>query len=363
MSETRSRAERRLQVRAASGEDVWYPVATGESPQSAARTAQDDGHPARRARSLGNRVGTFVRLTARPVGQVIPFLEPAVRVRTRSFHVQFAHLDYRQPHGEHVGIAVIPARATKPAKQIGVVLGNPGTPGVSGVDFVLGGISVPAFARLRERFDIVSFDPRGVGRSRPVRCTADFPDPPPDLDSVDDETLATISIRWAACSRKRASIRTSPGSRSSAPTTSRVTSTWCAVRWASGRSRFVEFLSEYSTAFEQAFRRLDQHCRRDPACRLADTGVVVAFDEIAAHLKAGPVTSLNGSDARPAAVSLASPPCPVIPSKDGMTCRAVKVEGLVVLMRRARSALLRQYRDRVDVDRSGRGRHRDCRYE
>ena len=52
--------------------------------------------------------------------------------------------DYRKPFGEHVGIAVIRARATNRAKRIGVVVGNPGGPGISGVDFVLNGINVPA---------------------------------------------------------------------------------------------------------------------------------------------------------------------------------------------------------------------------
>jgi hypothetical protein len=99
-------------------------------------------------------------------------------------------MDYQKPYGEKVGIAVIRARATNPAKRIGVVVGNPGGPGISGVDFVIGGINSPAFARLRERFDVVSFDPRGVGRSRPVHCAADYPDPPADPDTADDATLA-----------------------------------------------------------------------------------------------------------------------------------------------------------------------------
>jgi pimeloyl-ACP methyl ester carboxylesterase len=54
-------------------------------------------------------------------------------------------------------------------------------------------------------------------------------------------------------------------------------------------------VSEYSTAFEHSFRRLDQLCRRDPACRLADTGVVAAFDDVAARLKDAPVTSPSGT--------------------------------------------------------------------
>jgi TAP-like protein len=46
---------------------------------------------------------------------------------------------------------------------------------------------------------------------------------------------------------------------------------------------------------EHSFRRLDQVCRRDPGCRLSETGVVAAFDEIAARLNAAPVTSPDGT--------------------------------------------------------------------
>jgi len=61
------------------------------------------------------------------------------------------------------------------------------------------------------------------------------------------------------------------------------------------RDYFVEFLSEFSGAFEQSFQRLEQICRRDAACRLAQVGVVATFDEIAGRLKGAPVTSPQGT--------------------------------------------------------------------
>lgn len=91
-------------------------------------------------------------------------------------------VDYREPFGDTVGISIIRARATNPTKRIGVIVGNPGGPGVSGVDFVLGIVRLPIAARLREHFDIVSFDPRGVGRSREVRCTLEGSPIPDDAD-------------------------------------------------------------------------------------------------------------------------------------------------------------------------------------
>ena len=70
-----------------------------------------------------------------------------------------------------------------------MIVGNPGGPGVSGVDFVLGIVRLPVTARLREHFDIVSFDPRGVARSREVRCTLDAS---PIPDDADDATLIRL---------------------------------------------------------------------------------------------------------------------------------------------------------------------------
>jgi pimeloyl-ACP methyl ester carboxylesterase len=66
-----------------------------------------------------------------------------------------------------VALKRIPASGQK----VGSLLVNPGGPGGSGVDFV----SDPArFGQsLRSSFDIVGFDPRGVGQSTPVKCYDD----------------------------------------------------------------------------------------------------------------------------------------------------------------------------------------------
>jgi pimeloyl-ACP methyl ester carboxylesterase len=79
--------------------------------------------------------------------------------------------DWDDPEGDTIELALIRAKATGPGRRIGSLLFNFGGPGGSGVT------ALPAFgndyAKLRTRYDLVSFDPRGVGRSAPVRCQND----------------------------------------------------------------------------------------------------------------------------------------------------------------------------------------------
>jgi pimeloyl-ACP methyl ester carboxylesterase len=75
-------------------------------------------------------------------------------------------LDYSRPHGQAIGIAVI--RKPSSGSHRGSLIVNPGGPGGSGVDFVAQDSG--AFSRLTDHYDLVSFDPRGVGQSHPVRC-------------------------------------------------------------------------------------------------------------------------------------------------------------------------------------------------
>ena len=81
-------------------------------------------------------------------------------------------LDYSDLEGETLEIALlrIPASSNKPK---GVLLSNPGGPGKSGVDHVYSW-SVKFVENLGlEDFDIVGFDPRGVGRSGGLSCLTD----------------------------------------------------------------------------------------------------------------------------------------------------------------------------------------------
>lgn len=82
-------------------------------------------------------------------------------------------IDHADPGGPTIDIALNRAPATgAPEDRIGSLVVNPGGPGASGVDLAADIVDVLA-PEIRERFDVVGMDPRGVARSAPVRCLDD----------------------------------------------------------------------------------------------------------------------------------------------------------------------------------------------
>jgi pimeloyl-ACP methyl ester carboxylesterase len=80
-------------------------------------------------------------------------------------------LDYRDPRGAMIELAVIRHPASDPARRLGDVFFNPGGPGGSGIQTLpstLAGLPPVLVAR----FDWVSWDPRGAGASTAVQCFA-----------------------------------------------------------------------------------------------------------------------------------------------------------------------------------------------
>ena len=85
-------------------------------------------------------------------------------------------LDYRSPGGAKITLAVVRHPATDRARRLGTLFINPGGPAGEGTSIIPPSIHfVPA--TLRARFDVVSWDPRGVGESTAIKqCFANTND-------------------------------------------------------------------------------------------------------------------------------------------------------------------------------------------
>lgn len=79
-------------------------------------------------------------------------------------------LDYAKPDGRLAAIAVLRQRTT--GSRIGSLVINPGGPGASGMQQVTDKAPGLANGPLREHFDLIGFDPRGVGASTPTLACA-----------------------------------------------------------------------------------------------------------------------------------------------------------------------------------------------
>ncbi len=121
-------------------------------------------------------------------------------------------VDYARPDGSTIEIAVLRVPAKKASKRLGSLVVNPGGPGGSGVDYARAADFIVG-PGVRERYDVVGFDPRGVGRSAPIDCLTDTQldaflgsDPTPD-DATEQRTFAQGSAAFAtACGTKAGAL-------------------------------------------------------------------------------------------------------------------------------------------------------------
>jgi len=79
-----------------------------------------------------------------------------------------APMDWKNPSKDTIKLALIRKPAT--GNRLGSLLVNPGGPGASGYDFISESLTSAVDSTLRSSYDIVGFDPRGVGHSSAVNC-------------------------------------------------------------------------------------------------------------------------------------------------------------------------------------------------
>ena len=150
---------------------TWYPCAATDGMEKASETTA-------RASASTTAATASAQATAAPSSDgatgatgTAGSLEEETDTATFSCAVITVPLDYANPKGETISIAVKKRAATGGHAQ-GALFINPGGPGDSGVSFAerAGNAFSPD---LLEAYDIIGFDPRGVGSSTAITCSSD----------------------------------------------------------------------------------------------------------------------------------------------------------------------------------------------
>ncbi|MBO0770036.1 MAG: alpha/beta fold hydrolase [Actinobacteria bacterium] len=190
-------------------------------------------------------------------------------------------LDYARPGGRKISLALtmVPAKAP-PGRRLGDLLVNPGGPGASGLSLasqVAGGLD-PSVA---DRYNIIGFDPRGVGASRPaLHCQPSFfhgvrPDYIP-ANRADERAMENRARAYAAACEHRY------GWLLPFLTTRNMARDMDAVRTALHQQRISYFAYSYGTYLGQVYATLfGSHLRRMVLDSVVDPRGVWYADNIA----------------------------------------------------------------------------------
>ncbi|MFD9729994.1 alpha/beta hydrolase [Streptomyces sp. NPDC059072] len=108
-------------------------------------------------------------------------------------------LDYSGTHKGHVRLALARIPAAEPHRRLGSLVLNYGGPGAPGIANLAA--DPKAFAELGKRYDLVAFDPRGVGHSDPVSCGRG------QGKGEGEETVETAETATAQLAALRAEVR------------------------------------------------------------------------------------------------------------------------------------------------------------
>lgn len=115
-------------------------------------------------------------------------------------------LDYQDPKGDRVELAMTKVRAR--GESIGSLFVNPGGPGGSAFEYAKAADYIVS-DQIRESFDVVGVDPRGVGQSETIRCFTDeqidaqiSADGSPDSELEESRLILDAGFIGAACKNK-----------------------------------------------------------------------------------------------------------------------------------------------------------------
>ncbi len=200
-------------------------------------------------------------------------------------------LDYADPRGPTIPIAVARHPAEDPSRRIGSLVIDPGGPGVSGIDDMDNELSALT-SPLLDDFDIVMFDPRGVERSDPVTCgqtssgpTGATPDPVPTTPGQQAAFIAGLKQFAAGCEKASANVLPHVGSVDTARDMDR-------LRAALGDSGLTYMGQSYGTLLGLTYASLfPTHVRAMVLDSVIDPAL--SFDQMTAGQAAGFESVLN----------------------------------------------------------------------
>lgn len=235
-------------------------------------------------------------------------------------------LEWANPAGQTIDVAVVRRKALDPTRRIGTLVYLPGGPGQSGVDTLSG---VVEFGGMEQRFDLVSLDVRGVGRTVPIRCSTaaataaqrDFAAPPRtirDYNKLRDQATAL----GEDCARNTAvplglldatsvakdldAIRQALGE-STLTLYGHSYGTLYAQRYSQAFGRHLRaavldgvvdptlsrrtMVATSARALEEAFGQFATWCKRDAACALHGQDPVKVYDRLAGKARAGTLSN------------------------------------------------------------------------
>jgi pimeloyl-ACP methyl ester carboxylesterase len=237
-------------------------------------------------------------------------------------------LDWSRPGGRRISIALNRLRATDPAHRLGPLLVNPGGPGGSGTAVVAQGgmlLGTPDLAALRRRFDLIGFDPRGVGDSTPIRCSTPVYDPAAPTFPADEkqyrQLVAGSRRHGLDCAKETGPLLQHVDTISAARDVDAVRAalgaskiSWLGVSYGSELGAFYAELFprrvrtmvldgavdhsrtvardavDESTAIEREFGRFAAWCQATAECSLYGHDVIGDFDALTARADRGEIT-------------------------------------------------------------------------
>ncbi len=240
-------------------------------------------------------------------------------------------LDHADPTKGTVDLFVQRRPARDQDRRIGTLVVNPGGPGVAGTVLVEQA-SFYFTDELRDRFDIVGFDPRGTGRSSPVDCVDDLDpflistDPTPDAPGELEQLAAVDAVLVAGCSARSGPLLPYLSTQANAQDMdslrralgeeqlsyfgfsygSELGGTWATMFPDTVRAAVLDGAANpndgweadetaQAAALERGFLTAMQSCAADPGCPFySDGNPVAAYEALAAALDAAPVPGPSG---------------------------------------------------------------------